>query len=131
VTDRLFVYGSLRSDAPHHHPSAAAAFARLKAGAACEGRARVSGRLHAPSWYPAFIPDPSGQVPGEVWRINDAGLLAWLDAYEGEAYVREALRAHMENGPTVTAWCYRYRGGLAGVPLIPSGDYLDWVRQRP
>jgi gamma-glutamylcyclotransferase (GGCT)/AIG2-like uncharacterized protein YtfP len=128
VNERLFVYGSLRSDAPHDRPSAAKAFAMLGAGASREGRASVSGSLYAPAWYPALVPGPSGRVAGEIWRIADSGLLARLDAYEGEAYVREPLLALMRDGPTVTAWAYRYRASLAGVPKIASGDYLDWVR---
>jgi gamma-glutamylcyclotransferase (GGCT)/AIG2-like uncharacterized protein YtfP len=126
----LFVYGSLRSDAPREHSSAKRAFTLLIAGAALKGRASVSGRLYALSWYPALIPGPSGRVAGEVWRIIDSGLLMRLDAYEGGDYVREPLLALMENGSTVTAWTYRYLADLTGVSPIASGDYLDWVRQR-
>jgi gamma-glutamylcyclotransferase (GGCT)/AIG2-like uncharacterized protein YtfP len=131
VTERLFVYGSLRSDAPRNDPMAQIAFALLEAGATLEGRASVGGRIHAPSWYPALVPGPSGRVLGEVWRILDPEILAALDVYEGEAYVRDPVAARVNDGPTVTAWAYRYQGDLTGVPLIPSGDYLDWVRQHP
>lgn len=134
VTQRLFVYGSLRSDAPRERASARSAFALLQAGASLAGRASIEGLLYAPSWYPALAPG-AGRVVGEVWTIGDAALLARLDAYEGDSYVREAVSARLEDGPlddgrTVTAWAYRYIAPLAGVPLIPSGDYLDWVRQR-
>lgn len=131
VTDRLFVYGSLRSDVPRDRSSSRTAFAMLEAGAALEGRASVPGRLYAPSWFPALVPGPSGRVIGEVWRIGDPGLLARLDAYEGEAYVREPVAALTKDGPAVTAWVYRYQADLTGVPEIASGDYLDWVRTGP
>jgi gamma-glutamylcyclotransferase (GGCT)/AIG2-like uncharacterized protein YtfP len=129
VTERRFVYGTLRSDAPRDRASARNAFAMLQAGASPEGRASVEGLLYAPSWYPALVPG-AGRVLGEVWLLGDSALPVRLDAYEGEAYAREAVSARLDDGPTVTAWTYRYLGPLAGVPLIPSGDYLDWVRQR-
>jgi gamma-glutamylcyclotransferase (GGCT)/AIG2-like uncharacterized protein YtfP len=131
LRERLFVYGSLRSEAPRNEPLASAAFAALEAGAILEGRASIPGRLYAPAWYPALVPDPSRSVVGEVWRMLDPGVLGVLDAFEGEAYVREAVRALLENGLTVTAWAYRYQADLTGVPEIASGDYLDWVRMRP
>ena len=39
-------------------------------------------------------------------------------------------RRDMDDGRRVTAWTYRYVADLTGVPLIASGDYLDWVRKR-
>ena len=129
--ERLFVYGSLRLDARRERTGAQEAFALLQTGAALEGRATVAGRIYAPSWYPALLPGAFGRVAGEVWRIAESGTLARLDAYEGEAYAREALPALMQDGRTVTAWAYCYLAALEGVPLITSGDYLDWVRTHP
>jgi gamma-glutamylcyclotransferase (GGCT)/AIG2-like uncharacterized protein YtfP len=127
---RLFVYGSLRSDAPRERQVAREAYACFDAGAVREGKATISGRLYAPDWFPALVPGRGGKVQGEVWRIENPCLLAKLDAYEGEAYVRETLPATLEDGRRVTAWTYRYVADLTGVPLIASGDYLDWVRTR-
>jgi gamma-glutamylcyclotransferase (GGCT)/AIG2-like uncharacterized protein YtfP len=67
---------------------------------------------------------------GEVWRIEDPGLLSMLDAYEGEDFQREVREAAAEDGRRVTAWTYRFAGDISAVPLIASGDYLDWVRTR-
>ena len=128
VSDRLFVYGSLRSDALRERAEAKRAFAALEAGSELQGRAIVAGRLYAPSWFPGFVPGNDGQVKGEVWRIRDPELLAWLDGYEGEAYRREKLAAVHDAGSTVTAWVYRYVADLTGVSQIASGDYLDWTR---
>jgi gamma-glutamylcyclotransferase (GGCT)/AIG2-like uncharacterized protein YtfP len=132
---RLFVYGSLRSDAPRERQAARAAHALLAAGAVLEGKATLSGRLYAPDWYPGLVPGPGAKVHatkvrGEVWRIENPGLLAKLDEYEGEAYIREPRRVTLKDGRRVTAWTYRYVADLSGVPLIASGDYLDWVRKR-
>jgi gamma-glutamylcyclotransferase (GGCT)/AIG2-like uncharacterized protein YtfP len=125
--ERLFVYGSLRSEATRTRAGARRAFGLLSLGAAPDGPASVSGRLHAVSWYPGFTPGGRGRVQGELWAISSAGLLDALDAYEGEAYVRERLEATLNDGPQVTAWIYRYQGDLSGVPVIASGDYLQWL----
>ncbi len=130
AAERLFVYGSLRSDAPRRHQAARQAYTVLGKGAVLEAKATLAGRLYAPAWHPALVPWRGGRVEGEVWRIESGDLLAKLDAYEGEAYVRERRRATLKDGRRVTAWTYRYVADLSGVPLIASGDYLDGVRTR-
>src|SRR5262245_18737295 len=105
----LFVYGSLRSDAPRKTAEAKRAVQVLETGAEREGRASIAGRLYAPSWFPGFVEGP-GRVAGEVWRITGTGLLDKLDAYEGDAYVRERREAVLEDVGTVTTWVYRYVG---------------------
>jgi gamma-glutamylcyclotransferase (GGCT)/AIG2-like uncharacterized protein YtfP len=125
----LFVYGSLRADAQAWTTRAAAPHAALAAAADLEGTASVAGRLHAVAWYPALVPARDGnRVRGEVWRIRDLAVLDLLDAFEGSEYARELHPAALDDGPEVTAFLYRYLPSLEGVPLIPSGDYLDWVR---
>ncbi|MEZ6029956.1 MAG: gamma-glutamylcyclotransferase family protein [Hyphomonadaceae bacterium] len=125
---RLFVYGSLRSDAQAWTRRAARPFA---VAAGLEGPASIAGRLHAVSWYPALVPARGAQrVRGEVWRINDPAILAVLDAFEGEDYVRERRSVRFDDGFRATAFVYRYAAPLEGVPLIPSGDYVDWVRSQ-
>lgn len=126
---RLFVYGSLRADAQAWTVRAAAPHAALVAAADFEGLASVAGRLHAVAWYPALVPArDGGRVRGEVWRIRDPAVFDLLDAFEGEEYAREPQSAVLDDGCEVTAFLYRYLPALEGVPLIASGDYLDWVR---
>ena len=127
--ERLFVYGSLRSDAPRDRQAAREAYGLLAAGAVLEGKATISGRLYAPDWYPGLVPGRGGRVAGELWRLENPGLLAKLDQYEGEAYARETWSVTAEDGRGVTAWTYRYMADASAVPLIASGDYLDWVRK--
>lgn len=127
---RFFVYGSLRSDAPRDRRTASEARTLLAAGAVLEGTATISGRLYAPDRYPGLVPGPGGKVKGEVWRLENPDLLLKLDEYEGDAYVRETRRVTLKDGRRVTAWTYRYAADVSGVPLIASGDYLDWVRKR-
>jgi gamma-glutamylcyclotransferase (GGCT)/AIG2-like uncharacterized protein YtfP len=125
---RLFVYGSLRSDAQRWTDRAALPFAKLAA-ATSEGPASIVGRLYAVSWYPALVLTRGGaRVRGEVWRIHDPAILDALDAFEGEDYVREQRIVRLDTGARATAHLYRYARPLEGVPLIPSGDYVDWIR---
>lgn len=128
---RLFVYGSLRSDAQAHVSHAAAPFAQLSAAAEREGAASLAGWLYGVSWYPALIADAAaGPVRGEVWRIRDSAILAVLDAFEGAEYVRERHSVEIDDGREVTAFVYRYAAPLEGVPLIASGDYVDWIKGK-
>ena len=123
----LFVYGSLRSDAPRIWRSSRSAFATLAAVGISEGPASLPGRLVAPSRFPGWIPGAQGRVQGELWRLPDSGILARLDRYEGKTYVRELCRVRCADGRRVTAWVYRYAGPVAGVPVIRSGDYVQWM----
>lgn len=123
----LFVYGSLRSDAPRPRASSRSAFALLAASGVCCGPATLPGRLLAPAWFPGWVPAPQGRVRGELWRLSDAAVLARLDRYEGRLYVRELCQARRADGRRATAWVYRYAGPVGGVPVIRSGDYVRWM----
>lgn len=123
----LFVYGSLRSDAPRPRATSRGAYATLAAAGVSEGPATLPGRLLAPAWYPGWIGGWQGRVRGEFWRLADPSLLARLDRYEGKIYVRELCRPRRADGRRVTAWVYRYVGPIAGVPVIRSGDYVQWT----
>ncbi len=127
---RLFVYGSLRADAQAWTDRAAGPHAALAAAADLEGPASVAGRLHAVAWYPALVParDADSRVRGDVWSLCDPAVLDLLDAFEGAEYARELHPVVLDDGLEVTAFLYRYLPSLEGVPLIPSGDYLDWIR---
>lgn len=128
---RLFVYGSLLSDAQPWTDRAAIPFAKPAAAATSEGPASIVGRLHAISWYPALVLTRGGaRVRGEVWRIQDPAILEALDAFEGGDYVREQRTVRLDTGARATAHLYRYAQPLEGVPLIPSGDYVDWIRSQ-
>lgn len=127
---RLFVYGSLRPDAPRPPDVAHLAFEALRRGATLEGPGWVVGSLYAPSWYPAFVDSGQGRVRGEVWLVHARRTWSVLDEYEGDDFLRQPHRIDMDDGRRVTAWLYMYRPSRAGVPLIASGDYLDWVRTQ-
>jgi gamma-glutamylcyclotransferase (GGCT)/AIG2-like uncharacterized protein YtfP len=86
--DLLFVYGTLRSEFDNR-------YARLlRKGATLVGRATVSGSIHRVRHFPAYRPEPAGEVQGELYRlIQPAATLKALDEYEGPEFERVIVRA--------------------------------------
>lgn len=131
MIDRLFVYGSLLSEAGHEMG------ARLAREAANLGKASFPGELFKLSWYPGVVESPNGSlVQGELHKlIEPHASLVWLDAYEGlkpgtlrgEEYERVARRVTLLSGDDVEAWIYLYRGSTVGLTRIVSGCWLDRV----
>lgn len=115
MTLPLFVYGTLRSDAPN---------AGLL-GARRREAAVVSGALYAmPAGYPALVLDGEGEVRGELVHDIDEQVLKVLDRYEdvpGGLYRRVEIPARC--GDTVTP-CLTYvmdRPWDRGGRRIPTG----------
>lgn len=125
---RLFVYGSLRTGTGH--PMAGV----LAAAGCCEGPATVCGRLYALDGYPGVVLEPAGAHPvtGELWRIDDLGVFARLDAYEGcgaddlQPFEFERVRTEVRSagGERHEAWVYTYAGDVDETRRVPSGDWL-------
>jgi gamma-glutamylcyclotransferase (GGCT)/AIG2-like uncharacterized protein YtfP len=121
--EHLFVYGTLRGDAPH--PAARLLRDRTRE----VGYALLRGRLYDLGAYPAAVrsPDPEHRVRGLVYHLEEGlaeVLLSELDAYEGVEYRREMVSVHLDSGESVVAWAYLYaRTPPPGRP-IASGDYL-------
>ena len=114
MADLLFVYGTLMRGLPLHR--------LLQAGARYVGAGKVRDQLFDLGAYPAAIPDPSGTVHGELYRVEAPALWAALDSVEGPQYHRgEATVAIRDE--TVTACVYWYVGPLSGAVPIPGGDY--------
>lgn len=129
MTNRLFVYGTLRRDSQH------GMFDLLAPQTSFFGRARVQGRLLDLGEYPGLVPsgDPGSWVSGEVYALeNPPDTLARLDEYEGcgpddpepHEFERVEMEVVLESGARDKAWVYVYRGSTADKREIPSGDYL-------
>lgn len=94
-----------------------------------EGRARfveedvVAGTLHDLGEYPGARLGGNGTIRGELFEAVDPGLLADLDAFEGEEYPRVAVRT--ESGRE--AWIYLC--GEEG-PVVPDGDWRAYLAAR-
>ena len=133
--DLLFVYGTLRRG--FRNPVAR----RLHRTAEWLGPARAGGgRLVDLGSYPGFVPvaDRFSRVAGDLFRLPaEPDLLPLLDRYEGCSAVpgepseyRRELRAVRNSGCVRRAWIYVFHGPVAGLPFVPIGDYLAYVRRR-
>ena len=129
--ERLFVYGSLRSDAGHEMHEMGEV---LAAAGERESEATVRGRLYAVHWYPGLVLDEQGDdIRGEVWRIEDASVLARLDVYEGcgpedpapHEFRRVRARVRMESGAEVQAWVYVYAQDVDEASRVATGDWAE------
>ena len=105
----LFVYGTLRSEFNNR-------YARLlRSGAELVGRATVPGSIYRVRHFPAFRPEPAGEVHGELYRLRDPETtLKALDEYEGSEFERVVV-----NG----MWIYRFAAQPREHSRIVSGDF--------
>jgi len=137
--DLLFVYGTLRRGASHHHilQSLHARFL---------GPAMVAGELFDLGRFPgarAIEPTSAGiggrRVTGELYRLRRLEPdLAALDRYEGlqpsafetSLFCRRVTRVWKQNvGGAAQAWIYCLSRRPAAACLIPSGDYSKAARR--
>ncbi|KMS55389.1 hypothetical protein V474_20350 [Novosphingobium barchaimii LL02] len=126
---RLFVYGTLQPRAGTQMGDWLAA--RLVR----SDQATIPGRLYGihggSGWFPALLPASGDEiVHGTLCTVRlEAGDLALLDRYEGAEYRREAATARIASGGEVSAQVYLWCAALPpGAPVIPGGDFLDWLR---
>jgi len=126
--DRLFVYGTLRSQFTNQ-------YARLLAErGTLGGRARIQGKLYDLGPYPGMVlsSDPEDLVIGEIHRLRDpAETLAILDEYEGAPYTRVTAQAQAESAESIDVWVYTYNLPVTEAQRILSGDYLDRLGTAP
>lgn len=132
----LFVYGSLRSG--FRNP----VYAYLTKFFHLIGEAVVKGKLYDLGDFPAAAATTEERfISGELYSINNPLEFSWaigqLDDYEGlntEAdeiplYKREEVIAYA-NGEEHKAWIYWYNRDLTGLPVIESGDLLQYLQQK-
>jgi gamma-glutamylcyclotransferase (GGCT)/AIG2-like uncharacterized protein YtfP len=132
----LFVYGSLRSG--FQSP----AYEYISRYFTLIGEGRVRGRLHDLGEYPAAKPtEDEAWIVGELYHVIHENELDWalaqLDDYEGvnpdyeeeQQYYRDQALVSFE-GNQVPAWIYWYRGDVSGKPVVPSGDMLQYLRDK-
>lgn len=117
--DLLFTYGTLMRGFRLHH--------LLDRCTVYVGRGQVPGRIVDLGSYPGAVPDASGTLHGELYRVAEPTLWAVLDSVEGPQYHRREVAVRSEDGREMAAWMYWYVGPLdRGVP-IPGGDYRAHV----
>jgi gamma-glutamylcyclotransferase (GGCT)/AIG2-like uncharacterized protein YtfP len=118
----VFVYGTLRRGAAQHARIADAIFL---------AHGFVRGRLYGLGAYPgAVLGGPArDRIAGEVFRLRrPVRDLAALDAYEGLVpegeYRRVRCSVATRRLGRVRAWIYVYDRAVAGLAVIPGGDFL-------
>jgi len=133
---QLFVYGSLRSGFK------SSAYEYISRYFTLIGEAKVKGELFDMGTFPAAVPSAENRfVKGELYRITHENEFAWaigqLDDYEGvtvdvdevQLYRKELTEVFI-NDRITHAWIYWFNGDVSGRPSIPSGDMLEYLKQK-
>lgn len=130
MSERLFVYGTLRRDSGH--PMARVLAARAQH----VGPGRVAGRLYDLGPYPGAVPSdvPGEWVFGDVYALTDPALWSELDAYEaaesprsGGLFARSLANAE-SGGDAGPVWVYWYLGATPESARVGSGVYDTTTR---
>jgi gamma-glutamylcyclotransferase (GGCT)/AIG2-like uncharacterized protein YtfP len=133
MTSLVFFYGTLMT------PFNRTGRLRIDQHLVFKGRGTITAALFDLGIYPAAVPDPDGQVWGEVYEMtHPVVVLRALDELEGyrpsepeaSLYTRRLTPVTMEDGTTVCASAYFYNAPLGRAERIPSGDYLEHLRVR-
>ncbi|MBN9350379.1 MAG: gamma-glutamylcyclotransferase [Chitinophagaceae bacterium] len=133
-TDFLFVYSSLRRGFPtqdYEYISKYFDFA---------GDAKTRGVLSIMNNIVVGTPvEEEKYIHGELFKIKEPSLFSFaigqLDEYEGvhpeppeqPKYVRSTTRVFTDGGEELVAWVYWYNGSVYGLPVLESGNVLDYL----
>lgn len=81
-------------------------------------------------------------IHGELYEIKEQNQFSFaigqLDEYEGvnpeppqpPMYKRSIAQVVTENGSQYDAWVYWYLGDISGLPVIQSGNVLDFLKRN-
>lgn len=130
----IFVYGSLMAGVRSRVAKT------FHAQAEWVGVGRVKGRLYDLGEYPGLVlGNDESYVQGQVFRIfNKDILLPFLDEYEGlipehpaaSEYRRELATVQLADH-FINCWMYLYNQAITDLPLIESGNYLQYLEINP
>jgi len=79
--------------------------------------------------YPSLVSAAGAWVDGALLRGVDDGALARLDAYEGDAYERIAVRVRVSDGTSVDAWLWLLRAAERQRISDEPWDFATFVAQ--
>jgi gamma-glutamylcyclotransferase (GGCT)/AIG2-like uncharacterized protein YtfP len=109
VLNLLFVYGTLRREFDNAYALL------LRSQADLVGPTTVPGSIYRVMHYPAYRPEPAGEVHGELYQLRDPETtLKALDEYEGSEFERVVIN---------NAWLYQFKDPLPEHSRIASGDF--------
>lgn len=106
------------------------------------GERTIDGVLYDLGGYPGIVLG-GGQVIGELYRIDDPEILAWLDAYEEydprnpakSLYLRRSVQVERHRNPFIQAltgfpmldaWIYAYNGSVDGLKPIEAASWREY-----
>ena len=134
MSNALFVYGTLMQDTN----SAMARFLHQRATSL--GTAYITGRLYDLGSYPGAVYDEKETkfITGQVYELEEPkAVFPILDRYEGvsqspmvaEEYIRKLVPAQLNN-KIIYYWIYLYNLDTSQLPIIASGNYLEYFQQK-
>jgi len=113
MLDRIFVYGTLRSAFDNQYSRL------LRAEADFVELTTLPGSIFRVDHFPAYRPEPIGEVHGELYRLRDPEkTLRALDQYEGSEFERVIITSAVRD-----TWIYQYGERLPDNSRITSGDF--------
>ncbi|WP_454802388.1 gamma-glutamylcyclotransferase family protein [Mucilaginibacter phyllosphaerae] len=133
MTDLLFVYGTLlRKGNPF------ANYLLQNSNYVFAGK--IKGILYDIGEYPGLIITGNNHnyVYGSIYKLRQPEEnLKIIDDYEGvgldqeqpNLYTRQSAKIISETG-AVDAWVYVYNRPVDGLPIIPSGNYMEYSKQK-
>ena len=134
TVNRVFVYGTLRSDAKNSMHSVLAKYSKF------EAKGYVYGTLYDVGEYPAIVLDSvRSKVYGEVYIVYDMDrVFGLLDEYEEcsdsfvkpHEYRRVQAEVFLDLGKRVESWVYEYNLPPKGLKPICEGDYMEYLKSR-
>lgn len=103
------------------------------------GMGQIAGELYSLGAYPGAIVGDTFQtkVIGEVYELPEPqATLELLDVYEGfipgeleaSLFARSKETITLADGQQLACWVYLYNDWVATGRLIPSGDYVEYLK---
>ncbi len=72
----------------------------------------MRGRLYQFASYPGVVlsDQPGEWVSGELYHLQNPGILSTLDEYEGSEFERGQITVSLDGGQELETWVYLFRG---------------------
>ena len=131
----IFVYGTLRRNPSQSMYHVLARYSDFV------GDGYVHGKLYEVDNYPGLKTSDRQEekVYGEVYRLRDPHyVFEMLDDYEEcsskypepHEYKRAKIDVHTTDGRKLKAWAYEYNHPTEALELIPSGNYVEYLKKK-
>lgn len=133
MTDLLFVYGTLLQQGNTYADYLNQHCTYLSPG-------KIKGLLYDIGEYPGLViaTEAENYVYGSIYKLHQPDKnLKVIDDYEGYGAEQELPNLYIRiikqietTDSIINAWIYLYNLNVGGLPLIPSGDYAQYIRQK-